>query len=83
MVDTLVQSEMKINLKKSILTPSQEVQHLGFTLNFKEGALQVAPGKLKTVKKELGKLITKTEISCRKMAAILGVVRSFLVALPF
>ena len=83
MVDTLVQSGMKINLKKSILSPTQEVQHLGFTLNFKEGALQVAPGKLKTVKKELGKLITKKEISCRKMAAILGVVRSFLVALPF
>ena len=68
---------MKINLKKSVLEPVQEVAHLGFVLNFQEGSLQVTPTKLKTVKKELGKLVTKSHISCRKMAAILGTVRSF------
>ena len=83
MVETLVEAGMKINLKKSVLEPVQEVMHLGFLLNFKEGSLQVAPAKLKGVRKKLGKLITKPEISCQKMAAILGTVRSFLVALPF
>jgi hypothetical protein len=35
------------------------------------------------VKKELGKLVTKDQLTCRKMASILGQVRSFLIALPF
>ena len=56
---------------------------MGFDLNFQGGVLQVAPTKLKAVRKELGKLVTKEKISCRKMAAILGTVRGFLVALPF
>ena len=57
--------------------------HLGFLLNFREGSLQVAPAKLKSVRKELGKFLTNSEISCRKTAAILGTVRSFLLGLPF
>ena len=83
MVQTLVDAGMKINLKKSVLEPVQQVHHLGFDLDFKTGFLRVPPGKLKAVRKELGKLVTKAQISCRKMAAILGTVRSFLVALPF
>ena len=83
MVLTLTKAGMKINLKKSVLEPSQCVHHLGFDLNFKEGCLQVAAAKLKAVRKDLGKLVTAREISCRKMAAILGTVRSFLVSLPF
>lgn len=83
MVKTLVDSGIKINLKKSVLEPVQEVSHLGFTLYFKQRSLQVAPGKLKAVRKELEKLVTYTMMSCRKMAAILGTVRGFLVALPF
>ena len=83
MVEALADSGMKINLKKSALQPVQEVSHIGFVLNFGEVSLQVAPAKLKSVRKELGKLVVKSEISCRKMAAILGTVRSFLVALPF
>ena len=56
---------------------------MGFIINFKEGYLQVPSEKLKTVRKELGEMVTKTHMSCRKMAAILGTVRIFLTALPF
>jgi hypothetical protein len=49
----------------------------------KEGFLRVPPGKLKGVRRELGKLVTHQQMTPRKMAAILGQVRSFLVALPF
>ena len=59
------------------------ITHLGFQVNLAEGRLEVPPQKLKTVRKELGKLVTNSQITCRKMAAILGQVRSFLQALPF
>ena len=74
---------LQINHKKSPLTPTQQVPYLGFHLNLKKGTLEVPPQKLKTVRRELGKLITHSHLSPRKMAAILGTVRSFLTALPF
>ena len=74
---------LNINYKKSILEPTQEVTYLGFTLNFAKGSLEVPQQKLKVVRRELGKLITHSWLSPRKMAAILGTVRSFLTALPF
>ena len=72
-----------INLKKSILTPCQVLTHQGFVLDLKEGFLRVPPEKLKGVRRELGKLVTHQQMTPGKMAAILGQVRSFLVALPF
>ena len=83
MVEDLKTSGMVINEKKSQLTPTQEVNHLGFTVDFKQGSLQVPQEKLKAVRKELGKLLTHSEMSCRKMSAILGATRSFLMAMPF
>ena len=50
---------------------------------FREGRLLVPTAKLKAIRKELGKLVTHSVLSCRKMAAILGQVRSFLTAMPF
>jgi hypothetical protein len=47
-----------------------------------QGGLQVPQDKLKSIKKELGKLVKFTTMSPRKMSAILGQVRSFLVAMP-
>ena len=76
-------SGMVINYKKSHLIPTQQVEHLGFTVNLKEGVLQVPREKLKAVQMELGKLLTHSEMSCRKMAAILGATRAFLMAMPF
>ena len=73
----LEDSGMLVNREKSTLFPSQKVKHLGFIINFEEGCLQVPQEKLKAVRRELGKIVTHTELSPRKMAAILGAVRSF------
>ena len=54
-VKTLIQGGFKINVKKSTLEPTQEIQHLGFLLDFKEGLVKVPPHKLKLVRRELGK----------------------------
>ena len=72
-----------VNTKKSVLEPTQNISYLGFQLNFSQGVLEVPAQKVKTVRKELGKLVTHKELTPRKMAAILGTVRSFLTALPF
>jgi transcriptional regulator of met regulon len=83
MLEDLENSGMVVNQKKSQLMPTQAVEHLGFTIDFKQGCLQVPQEKLKAIRKELGKLVTHSEMSCRKMAAILGATRSFLMAMPF
>ena len=83
MLQDLEGAGMVINHKKSHLQPTQEVDHLGFTVNFKQGTLEVPKEKLKMVRRELGKLLTHKEMTCRKMSAILGSVRAFLMAMPF
>ena len=82
-LQTLEDAGMVINYPKSILEPCQEVVHLDFLLDLKGGVLKVPSEKLTTCRRELGKILTHKEMSCRKMAAILGQVRSFLTAMPF
>jgi hypothetical protein len=74
---------MLVNTKKSILEPSQLIPHLGFVIDFSKGLLRLPPEKIKAIRVEFGKLVRKKMLTCRKMAAILGSVRSFLMALPF
>ena len=82
LLQDLSESGMKINFKKSNIVQSQQVEHLGFALDLGEGVLKVPTPKLKAIRKELGKFLTQKEMSCRKAAAILGQIRSFLTALP-
>ena len=83
MLQDLKDSGMQINFSKSIVHPSQNLPHLGFILDLQRGRLLVPPEKLKMVRKELGKIVTKDTMTVRKMSAILGQIRSFLTALPF
>ena len=82
-LDDLRSLGLCINQKKSVLHPVQEVDYLGFHLNFLTGNLEVPQQKLKSVRRELAKLVTHSQLTPRKVAAILGTVRSFLTALPF
>ena len=72
-----------LNLKKYSVGPTQTLDHLVFTIDFKNCLLNVPPQTLHNIKRELGKLVTHSTMSPRKIAAILGVVRSFLTAMPF
>ena len=82
LVQDLVDSGMEINSKKSQLEQSQQLEHLGFHLDLEQGLLQVPTHKLKSVRKELGKFVTQQMMTCRKAAAILGQLRSFLTEFP-
>ena len=82
MVQSLKDAGLQINLKKSVLEPTQVIDHLGFQIDFIKGILTVPPPKLKSVRKDLGKILLAKQMSPRKMAAILGQVRAFLQAIP-
>ena len=72
-LETLEASGMVVNKAKSTLVPCHSVQHLGFHINFQVGTLQVPPEKLKSVRGELGKVVTHPLLlSCRMMAATLA-----------
>jgi hypothetical protein len=66
MLQDLEASGMVLNKKKSQLVPTQQVEHLGFMVDLKQGLLQVPQEKMKNIRKELGKILTHTEMSCRK-----------------
>jgi hypothetical protein len=82
-VQELIESGFKINLKKSQLQTSEIVNHMGFTLNSQEGKLEITAETIKSVRKNLGKFLTKSMISKRQAAAILGQIRANLLSLPF
>lgn len=81
-LQSLKDAGLQINTQKSVLTPTQVIDHLGFQIDFIKGVLTVPPAKLKSVRKDLGKIVLAKTMSARKMAAILGQVRSFLQAIP-
>ena len=73
MLHTLEEAGLEVNVKKSVLTPVQEIDHLGFHINFVTGHLQVPCHKLKLVRRELGKLLLHRRMSPWKMSASWGV----------
>jgi hypothetical protein len=73
---------LMVNIPKSTLAPVKNVQWLGMDINFEEGVVLVPQQKQKAYRRELGKLVRLSSVSCRKMAAILGKLRSLLVAFP-
>ena len=83
MLQDLEAAGMVVNQKKSQLVPAQQVEHLYFTMDLKKGCLQGPQEKMKNIRKELGKILTHSQMTCRKMAAILGATRRFLMAMPF
>jgi len=83
LVQDLQESGLTINCKRSVLQASRTASHLVFEVNYSQAHFEVPPEKPKFVRKELGKLLTHSFMSPRKMAAILGATRSFLVATPF
>jgi len=78
MTQDLLKAGFKVNFQKSTMVPTQEVRHLGMWINLKKGKLVIPPEKLKSLRKELGKIILAKKMSCRKISSILGQVRKLL-----
>ena len=69
-------------LEKEYLGAKTKSRQFGVYHKLGRGAFGGPKSKIKTVRREMGKLLNKSEMTCRKMAAILGNLRSFLVAMP-
>ena len=78
----LLRAGLHLNVAKSILHPCQELEHLGLLVNLCVGQLQVPHAKRATYRRGLAKLVRMSAMSVRKMASILGKVRSILFAVP-
>ena len=78
----LRQGGLFVNLPKSVLEPVQRLEHLGVLFDFVSGCLKVPPKKLKACRKDIGQFVTKDTVVLRKAAAVLGRLKSLLVAVP-
>ena len=76
------QAGLLVNIPKSHLEPVQNLIHLGVELDFIKGCVSIPARKLKSYRKELGKLVTHNMVTCRRAAAILGQVKSLLIVIP-
>ena len=81
-VQDITNSGLTIKAPKSLLEPVQSFDALGLSVDLANGFLSVPTYKRKGYRKEAGKILTKTCMSPRKMAAILGRFRSLVPALP-
>ena len=80
LLQTLEDAGLQINPRKCVLHPTQHLEHLGFHLDLQEGLLQVPSKKLQIMQKDLKELQHKECMTPRKVASILGTLRSFLLA---
>lgn len=61
-----------INRKKSLMTPTQEINFLGMTLDSKKMSISVPSEKVRKLKAELRRAMSATKIKMRKLAALAG-----------
>ena len=71
-----------VNYEKSTFEPSKVVEFLGLEADFERGVVSIPERKRKSFRKDLGKLVTRAQVSLRAACSILGNVRSLLVCFP-
>ena len=82
LVNLLVSLGLEINIPKSVLTPVQSLIFLGFQLNLGVGCIGVPRNKITQCIQALTRVANKPSLSKRKLASVLGQVRSLLFAMP-
>ena len=61
-----------INMEKSVFTPAQTIEFLGFSLDTVAMTISLPKQKLSTIQKTAGKLLRQTMVSARELAQLLG-----------
>ena len=69
---TLVKSGFVANVAKSIWTPTQRLQWLGFILDLERGCIEIPPDRITATKCMLAAVGTADRIQARKLASIVG-----------
>ncbi|XP_056408500.1 uncharacterized protein LOC130311793 [Hyla sarda] len=70
-----------INTKKSVLTPSKEVEFLGFSINTQLALLSLPNRKLSLIRKEIPSILNKKLICLRSLARIVGLLSASIQAI--
>ena len=61
-----------INEDKSVTSPTQELEFLGFLVNSMTMTLSLSPGKIKNIRKDCQRLVNSRIVSVRNIARLLG-----------
>ena len=61
-----------VNMEKSVLTPSQQIEFLGLLLNTTSMCLTLPGHKIRTIRKEAALLLRQGNFSARKLAQFIG-----------
>ena len=70
-LQTVRDAGLCVNYEKSEFEPSQLIHFLGVCINFATGRLKIPPAKRKDYRREIGKLVTKSDMSLRGRHACL------------
>ena len=71
-----------VNLKKSILTPTQELEFLGFHLCSVTMRLSIPPEKLRKIQQDARHLLDRESVSVREIARFVGKATATFRAIP-
>lgn len=82
LVNLLNDLGIEVNLDKSELFPVQRLNYLGFTINLLDGVVEIPPRKITQVMVDIAQLLKSKLPSCRKVASVLGRLRSLIFAFP-
>ena len=66
------QGGFKINLEKSVLQPTQTLEHLGFIIDSQNMVVRLTPEKIEKLKQLLNDCLEERQMSIRKVATITG-----------
>lgn len=61
-----------INWKKSVLTPCQQLEFLGLTINSVEMEITLSATKVESIKRICTDMISKTEVSIQELSSLIG-----------
>ena len=82
LLNLLVDLGLEVNTPKSVINPVQSLVFLGFQLDLLQGTLAVPQEKISATILELAKCTKGKPLSKRKLAGVLGKLRSLLFAMP-
>ena len=71
-----------INHPKSVLTPTQEIEFLGFTVNSTKMELKLPGEKIKKIRAETGKVLQSPTVSALALSRIIGKMNAATQAIP-
>lgn len=82
LVELLQDLGVQVNMEKSVLYPTQSLQYLGFLINLLLGVVEIPPHKITVVMSDVSRMLKLPQPTARKLASVLGRLRSLLFAMP-